>query len=158
LAGFKARAVSLSQGNSMPPPVQRILFICTNNSARSQLAEGLLRHDGGGCFEVFSAGTLPTRVNPFAAAALRQAGIDPSGQRSKSVDEFRNQEFDYVVTVCSNAQATCPFFPGGREYLHLEFDDPSAVQGTDEEKQAAFARTRDEIRVWIRRTFIEREI
>src|SRR5690348_2653956 len=92
---------------------QRVLILCTGNSARSQMAEGLLRHDAGDRFDVFSAGTRPTQVRPEAIAVMQELGIDISGHRSRSVDEFAGQDFDYVVTVCDNARASCPVFPAG---------------------------------------------
>jgi len=128
----------------MPKP--RVLILCTGNSARSQMAEGLLRHDSGDRFEVFSAGTKPTHVRPEAIAVMRELGIDISGQRSKSVDEFAGQDFDYVVTVCDNAQASCPIFPGNTKQIHWSFEDPAAAEGSPEQRLAAFRRVRDELR------------
>jgi len=103
----------------------RILFLCTGNSARSQMAEGLLRHMAGDRFEVFSAGTRPSGLNPNAVQAMAEVGIDISGHRSKHVDEFAGHQFDYVFTVCDNAKETCPFFPGGGKRLHQSFEDPA---------------------------------
>ncbi|MCA1605028.1 MAG: arsenate reductase ArsC, partial [Acidobacteria bacterium] len=103
---------------------QRVLVLCTGNSARSQMAEGLLRHEAGDRFEVFSAGVDPTQVKPEAIEAMREIGIDISGQRSKSVDQFKNQQFDYVITVCDNANQQCPMFPGKAERIHWSIDDP----------------------------------
>src|ERR1700756_689344 len=97
---------------------QRVLILCTGNSARSQMAEGLLRHDGGDRFEVYSAGVAPTRVRPEAMEDMREVGIDISAYRSKSVDEFTNQEFDYVITVCDNANENCPVFPSNTKRIH----------------------------------------
>ncbi|HTX39344.1 MAG TPA: arsenate reductase ArsC [Bryobacteraceae bacterium] len=131
------------------PDKKRVLILCTGNSARSQMAEGLLRHDAGERFEVFSAGTRPSRVRPEAIAAMREVGIDISGQRSKSVDEFAAQSFDYVLTVCDNARESCPIFPGHGVRLHRSFDDPAAVQGSDEERLAEFRRVRDELREYL---------
>jgi arsenate reductase (thioredoxin) len=125
---------------------QRVLILCTGNSARSQMAEGLLRHDAGDRFEVFSAGTKPTQVRLEAIAAMQELGIDISGHRSKSVDEFAGQNFDYVVTVCDNAKASCPVFPGNTKRIHWSFDDPAAVEGSHEQRLAAFRRVRDELR------------
>jgi arsenate reductase len=127
---------------------QRVLILCTGNSARSQMAEGLLRHDSGGRFEVFSAGTHPTRVRQEAIAVMREVGIDISSQRSKNVDEFAGQRFDYVLTVCGSARENCPFFPG--RTIHHGFDDPAAVQGSEEERLAAFRRVRDELRRYLK--------
>jgi arsenate reductase len=114
------------------------------------MAEGLLRHDGGDRFEVFSAGTKPSHVRPEAIAALRELGIDISGQRSKSVDEFRGQNFDYVLTVCDNAEESCPIFPSKTVTIHHNFEDPAAMQGSEDERFAAFRRVRDEIRDYLR--------
>jgi arsenate reductase (thioredoxin) len=125
---------------------KRVLILCTGNSARSQMAEGLLRHDGGPAFEVFSAGTKPSQVRPEAIEAMKEVGIDISSHRSKSVDEFAGQEFDYVVTVCDNAKESCPVFPGKTERIHWSFEDPAAVDGDWETRLAAFRRIRDEIR------------
>lgn len=131
---------------------KRVLILCTGNSARSQMAEGLLRKLAGARFEVESAGTQPTGVRPEALEAMREIGVDISGQRSKSVDEFAAQEFDYVITVCDNARANCPVFSGKTARVHWSFDDPAAVKGEWEERLAAFRRVRDEIgsrlRVW----------
>jgi arsenate reductase len=124
---------------------QRVLILCTGNSARSQMAEGLLRHDAGGRFDVFSAGTRPTQVRPEAITVMQELGIDISGHRSKSVDEFAGQDFDYVVTVCDNAKASCPVFPGTTT-IHWSVDDPAAVEGSEEERLAAFRHVRDELR------------
>ena len=124
----------------------RVLILCTGNSARSQMAEGLLRHDGGDRFEVASAGVSPTRVRPEAVTAMREVGIDISAHRSKSVDEFTNQEFDYVITVCDNANEQCPVFPGNTKRIHWSFEDPAAVIGSEQERLKVFRRVRDEIR------------
>jgi len=129
---------------------QRILILCTGNSARSQMAEGLLRHEAGDRFEVFSAGTKPGQVRPEAIAVMRELGIDLSGHRSKHVDEFAGQAFDYVLTVCDNAKESCPIYPGHTNRLHRSFDDPAAVQGSDPERLAVFRRVRDEIRDYLR--------
>lgn len=117
----------------------RVLILCTGNSARSQMAEGLLRHEAGDRFEVFSAGTRPTHVRSEAIEAMAEIGIDISKHRSKSVDEFVGQDLDYVITVCGNANETCPVFPGATKRLHWPFDDPA------EEDIAAFRRVRDQI-------------
>jgi arsenate reductase len=118
----------------------RVLFVCTGNSARSLLAEALLRHHGRDAFDVHSAGTEPRGVNPLTIRVLGEAGIDASAARSKSVDEFAGQSFDYVVTVCDQARQVCPVFPGGGETLHWGYDDPAAVEGTEAERLAAFRR------------------
>ncbi len=125
--------------------MRKVLILCTGNSARSQMAEGLLRRAAGDRFEVSSAGTKPTAVRPEAVAVMREIGIDISGHRSKSVEEFGGQSFDYVVTVCDNARDNCPVFPGGAVRLHWSFEDPAAIEGTDAERLAAFRRTRDQI-------------
>jgi arsenate reductase len=121
----------------------RILFLCTGNSARSQMAEGLLRHMAGDRFEVFSAGTRPAGLNPNAVKAMAEAGIDISGHRSKSVDECAGQQFDCVFTVCDNAKEACPFFPGGGKRIHHSFKDPAAAPA--ERQMDVFRRVRDEI-------------
>src|SRR5579863_1087181 len=113
------------------PPKKRILILCTGNSARSQMAEGLLRHDAGEQFEVESAGMKPGSVRPEAIAAMRELGIDISGHRSKSVKEFEGQTFDYVITVCDNAKESCPLFLGAAKRLHQSFDDPAALDGSE---------------------------
>ena len=127
-----------------------VLILCTGNSARSQMAEGLLRQEAGDRFEVFSAGTQPTGLRPEAVAAMRELGVDISGQCSKSVDEFAGRSFDYVITVCDNARETCPVFPATTERIHWSFDDPAAVSGDDETRLGAFRRVRDEIRARLR--------
>lgn len=132
------------------PDKKRVLILCTGNSARSQMAEGLLRHDAGDRFEVFSAGTKPSRVRPEAIAVMRELGIDISNQRSKSVDEFQGQPFDYVLTVCDNARESCPIFPSKTVTIHQSFEDPAALEGPDEERLALFRRMRDEMRSYLR--------
>ena len=124
---------------------KRVLILCTGNSARSQMAEGLLRNMAGDRFEVSSAGVAPSHVRSEAIEAMRETEIDISSHRSKSVDEFRDQEFDYVITVCDNAAENCPLFPGKAERIHWSFDDPAALDGKEEERLAAFRRVRDEI-------------
>lgn len=124
---------------------RRVLILCTGNSARSQMAEGLLRHLAGDRFEVFSAGSKPSHVNPFAIEAMRQRGIDISGQRSKHLSEYLDQPFDFVITVCDNAAETCPIFPGKAQRIHWSFPDPAAAQGSDAEILAAFVRVRDDL-------------
>jgi arsenate reductase len=119
----------------------RVLFVCTGNSARSQLAEAVLRRLGGSDFEVYSAGTEPKGVNPFTVQILDDAGIDWSGARSKSVDEFAGQSFDYVITVCDRARQSCPVFPGTNNTLHWGLEDPSEVGGTEAAKLGAFQKT-----------------
>lgn len=130
---------------------QRVLILCTGNSARSQMAEGLLRNDAGNRFEVESAGTKPGHVRPEAIAAMNEIGIDITTHRSKHVDEFRDQSFDYVLTVCDNANESCPIYPGQTNRIHHNFEDPAAVQGTEDQRLAAFRRIRDEIREYLRK-------
>ena len=125
---------------------KRLLVLCTGNSARSQMGEGLFRHIGGERWEVHSAGTRPSLVRPEAIAVMKELGIDLTGHRSKSVEEFTGQFFDYVVTVCDNARDNCPVFPSNATRIHWSFDDPAAVQGTEEVRLAAFRRIRDQIR------------
>ncbi len=126
---------------------QRVLILCTGNSARSQMAEGLLRAKAGDRYEVFSAGTRPVGLNPNAVAALREVGIDISGHRSKSVDEFAGHQFDYVITVCDNARESCPIFPGSAKKIHHSFEDPAAASA--EEQPQRFRKVRDEIAAWL---------
>src|SRR5262245_5657942 len=134
-----------------PTTKKRVLILCTGNSARSQMAEGILRNDCGETFEVYSAGVKASAVRPEAIQAMREVGIDISGHRSKSVDEFAGQEFDYVITVCDNAKETCPVFPGKTIRIHQSFEDPP-LQGEKsiEETLYIFRRVRDEIREWMR--------
>jgi len=141
---------------------KRILILCTGNSARSQMAEGLLRHDAGDRLEVFSAGTHPGEIRPEAIAVMRELGIDISTHRSKHVGEFAGQPFDTVLTVCDNAKEGCPIFPGQTTsqttsqttgqttMIHHSFEDPAAVQGTEEERLAAFRRVRDQLRNYLK--------
>lgn len=130
---------------------KRVLILCTGNSARSQMAEGLLRHDAGKLFDVESAGTKASSVRPEAIAAMSEAGIDISGQRSKNVEEFAGQRFDYVITVCDHARETCPVFFGAAKRLHHGFEDPPAAHvGTDEERMTIFRRVRDDLRTYLR--------
>ncbi len=124
----------------------RVLFLCTANSCRSQMAEGWLRHLGGDHFEAASAGARATRVNPHAIRVMKEAGIDISAQRSKDASEFRGQTFTYVVRVCDRANEICPIFPGAFKYLDWSLDDPALAGGTDDERLTVFRRVRDEIR------------
>ena len=128
----------------------RVLILCTGNSARSQMAEGLLRHDAGDRFDVASAGTKPSRVRPEAIAVMNELGIDISGQRSKHVDEVAGTAFDYVLTVCDQACEACPVFPAQTQRLHHDFQDPAALEGSEEERLAVFRRVRDEIRTYLK--------
>jgi arsenate reductase len=135
----------------IPTTKKRVLILCTGNSARSQMAEGILRHDGGDAFEVQSAGVRPGGVRPEAIQVMREIGIDISGHRSKSVDEFIGQEFDAVITVCDNAKEACPVFPGKTERVHRSFEDPPPPGvGSGEERLSIFRRVRDEIREWMK--------
>jgi arsenate reductase len=144
----------------------KVLFLCEHNSVRSQIAEGLLRHFYSEKYEVFSAGSTPTQVNPFAIKVMAEMGIDISKQRSKSIEEFRNEDIDLVISVCkSSPKVVCAFcsspiignrpeiidetIPRAKHYLHHPFSDPLEVEGSDEEKIAAFKRTRDDIKKWI---------
>lgn len=133
--------------------MKRVLFVCTQNSARSQMAEGLLRHMYGDVYEAHSGGTSPSRVRPQAVEVMKEIGIDISGHRAKNVAELEGMSFDYVVTLCNTARGNCPFFTGAREYIHKGFDDPAAVTGSAEESMAAFRRVRDQIRNWIESRF-----
>jgi arsenate reductase (thioredoxin) len=128
---------------------KRVLILCTGNSARSQMAEGLLRHDAGERLDVESAGTKPSMVRPEAIAVMKELGIDISGHRSKHVDEFEGQSFDYVITVCDNARESCPVFFGAAKRLHQSFDDPAALMDSEEERLRVFRRVRDELRTYL---------
>lgn len=128
----------------------RVLILCTGNSARSQMAEGLLRHDAGERFEVESAGVEPSHVRPEAISVMQEIGIDISSHRSKSVDEFMGQEFEYVITVCDNANQRCPVFPGETKRIHWSFEDPGAAQGDETARLAVFRRVRNQIRQRLR--------
>ncbi len=132
----------------------RVLFVCTGNSARSQIGEALLREIGGADFEAFSAGTRPRDVNPYTVRVLGEVGIDWSGARAKSVNEFLGRPFDYVITVCDRARQTCPVFAGEHNTLHWGLDDPAEIEGTDAAKLDAFRRTRMELATRIR-PFVE---
>ncbi len=132
---------------------KKIIFLCTQNSARSQMAEGLMRKLFGEEYEVFSAGTNPYRVNPFAIKAMEMEGIDISSHGSKSIDDYLGVEFDCIVTVCDNARENCPFMPGGEKYLHHNFTDPAAIKGSDEEILSGFEKVRKEIKDWLIESF-----
>lgn len=129
--------------------MKTILVICTGNSARSQMMEGLLNHFGNRNVQALSAGTQPSTVNPFAIQAMAEIGIDISTHRSKFIDEFKNQTFDVVLTVCDSAKETCPYFPG-KKIIHQSFEDPAALKGTDQEKLQLFRKVRDEEVEWVR--------
>lgn len=132
---------------------KKVLFICTHNSARSQMAEGYMNAQYGDRYEAFSAGTEATRVHPAAIGVMQEIGIDISGHRSKRIDEFFGKGIGTVVTVCDSAQGACPFFPWAKEVIHQSFPDPSAFTGSDEEVRAGFRRVRDELIPWIDATF-----
>jgi arsenate reductase len=133
----------------------RVLFLCTHNSARSQMAEGLLRHLGGGRFDVFSAGTTATRVRPEAVEAMRELGIDISGHVSKDLGPFVAQAFDLVITVCDDANESCPVFPNARRRWHWSIEDPSKVEAGEAERREAFRRARDELKRRIEEQVLE---
>ena len=126
--------------------MKKILFLCTGNSCRSQMGEGFMRQMAGNKFEVFSAGVEPTQLNPYAIKVMAEAGIDISFHKSKSVDEFLEQEFDYVITVCNHAKQICPVFPGQYERIHWDIEDPVHAEGSEQEKLAFFRKIRDEIK------------
>ena len=132
---------------------KRVLFLCTHNSARSQMAEGILKNLYGNKFEVFSAGTEPSRVNPFAIKAMEELGVDISHNASKNIDRFKDMNIDYVVTVCDNAKESCPTFSAARHVIHKAFRDPSQFRGKDEEILTGFREVRDEIQEWIKGEF-----
>ena len=136
----------------LAPQPMRVLFLCTHNSSRSQMAEGLLRARGGGKYEVLSAGTQPREVHPLAVKAVREIGLDISSHRAKSLEEFRDQPpMDLVITVCDEAAEACPYFPNARQQVHWGFPDPSRVTGSEEERLAAFRHIRDVIATRINR-------
>lgn len=136
------------------PSKKRVLFICTNNSARSKMAEGLLRHLYGDKYEVYSAGTNPTKVNPYAVQVMAERGIDISAHSSKSLQKFLDRKLDFIITVCDRANETCPFFFGqGGQRIHQSFFDPVAVEGSEADKLKAFRQVREKIEKWITETF-----
>ena len=132
----------------------RVLFLCTGNSCRSQMAEGFLRHFYGGKYEVYSAGTKPSVVNPYAVKVMAEKEVDISNQRSKSVDEYRGQSFDKVITVCDNAKESCPVFPRKAERIHWSFIDPAEATGAEDEKLKVFRTVRDQIHSKIDEHFV----
>ncbi len=143
---------------AVPASPIRVLILCTGNSARSQIAEGLLRHDSHGAIEVESAGVAPSSLRQEAVDVMKEIGIDISNRRSKSVDEFVGQRFDYIITVCDNAKEVCPIFPGAGRNIHHSFADPPPPHSRDDiEMLAIFRRLRDDIRHWFRRTLIAGE-
>lgn len=134
---------------------KKVLVLCTGNSARSQMAEGLLKHITQNEYEVFSAGTKPSIVRPEAIKALAEIGIDISENRSKSVDEFANEEIDYVLTVCDNASENCPYFPAKTKVIHHSFEDPAEVLGDEETRVEAFRKIREEIKEYFEKDFVK---
>lgn len=136
---------------------ERILFLCTGNSARSQMAEGLLKSLAGNQFEIFSAGIKPTKVNPLTIKVMHEIGIDISGYRAKSVSEFINRKFDYIITVCDNARQTCPVFPGKYQKISWDLEDPVSAYGTDEDNLMLFRKTRDSIKQRISNFLLQKE-
>ena len=126
--------------------MKKVLFLCTGNSARSQMAEGFLNHLSQGRWKVRSAGVFPSYVHPLAIRAMEEIGIDISGQTSKSMDEFRQEEFDFIITLCDHAARSCPIFPGQGRRIDWSFEDPAAALGTIEERLVVFRRVRDEIK------------
>jgi len=136
---------------------KRALFVCTHNSARSQMAEGFLRHLAGERFEAMSAGTEATEVRPEAVEVMREVGVDISRQESKTLERYLGEPFDYVITVCDQANEACPVFPGAGKRLHWSFPDPSAARGGEEERLAVFREVRDRIRERIERELLAAE-
>ena len=134
---------------------KKILILCTGNSARSQMAEGLLKHICQNKYEIFSAGTKPSIVRPEAIKVLREIGIDISNNRSKSVDEFVDKKMDYVLTVCNNAKEICPYFPAKTKLIHLSFADPAEIEGDEITRLSAFRRVRDEIKKYLETDFVK---
>jgi thioredoxin type arsenate reductase len=142
--------VPAEDGEATPARRIRVLFLCTHNSARSQMAEGILRKLGGNRVEAQSAGTEVTRVHPLAVLAMAERGIDISGHSSKHLEQFIGEDFDYVVTVCDNAREACPIFPGDPERIHWSIPDPSAVEGEEEARVTAFKNAADDLTTRIR--------
>ena len=132
----------------------RVLFLCTHNSARSQMAEGLLRHLAGDRFEAYSAGTEATHVRPLAVRAMTEIGVDISVQESKTLERYLGEPFEYVITVCDAANETCPVFPGAKNRLHWSFEDPAQASGTEEDRLEVFRKVRDEIRARIEKELV----
>lgn len=134
---------------------KKILFVCTHNANRSQIAEGLMRQILGNKYNVYSAGSRPSVVNPNSIKVLNESGIDTSDHSSKKFDGLMNISFDYVVTLCGSGEKKCPIFPGAKKYIHAPFDDPSIVKGSNDEIVTAYRKTRDQIKQWIEETFKE---
>lgn len=134
-------------------PKKSVLFLCTHNSVRSQMAEALLNKINGDRYTAFSAGSDPAGLDPLVTAVMSEIGIDVSKQQSKNFDVFKNSEFNFVVTVCDQARESCPFFPGAGIRIHKSFSDPAKFEGTDEDKISEYRRVRDEIKIWIEKEF-----
>lgn len=134
------RRVDVAPGHDDGVARISVLFVCTHNSARSIMAEALLREKGGDAYEAFSAGTAAAEVRPFTLQVLQEAGVSTAGLHSKSIDEFMARRFDFVITVCDDARGQCPVFPGQGERCHWSYEDPSAVEGSDEQRLAGFRR------------------
>jgi arsenate reductase len=132
---------------------KKVLFLCTHNSARSQMAEGILRSLYGDKYEAFSAGSAPGKLNPNAIEVMKEIGIDISSHYSKSIMDFFEEDFDYVITVCSGSEESCPFFPGGKKQIHKDFEDPASFSGSAQEIRKKFREIRDQINKWIEETF-----
>ncbi len=145
----------LGSKNGESGSTQKVLFLCTHNSARSQMAEGLLRHLAEDRFEVHSAGTEATHVRPQAIAVMEEIGVDISDQESKTLERYLGEPFDYVVTVCDDANEACPVFPGAKHRLHWSFEDPSQATGSEEERLKVFREVRDEIQERIEAELVE---
>jgi arsenate reductase len=135
-------------------PREKVLFICTHNSARSQMAEGIFRYFYGEKYEVYSAGSEPQGIHPLSVKVMHEIGIDISNHESKGLNEFKELKIDYVVTVCQKASKSCPFFPGASKYFNPYFEDPCGFQGKEEEQMEYFRIIRDEIKNWIEKSFI----
>jgi arsenate reductase (thioredoxin) len=133
-----------------------VLFVCTHNSARSQMAQGLMNAFYGDMYDAYSAGTYPSAVNPYAIKVMAEMDIDISKQRAKGLTEYSGVKFDYIVTVCDKAKEECAYFPGAKKYLHSSFDNPSEFSGSEKQILAGFRRVRDEIREWIKKNFVSR--
>lgn len=132
---------------------KKVLFVCTNNSVRSQMAEAILNSFYGERYEAFSAGSAPTEVNPMTTSVLKEIGMDMSNHYSKGLDLYKDDKFDYVITVCDRAKESCPYFPNGKKRLHKSFRDPSLLKGSPEDIVEGFRKLRDEIKKWIEKKF-----
>lgn len=142
-----------SKMNQSDARKEKVLFICTHNAARSQMAEGLLRTLYGDYYEAYSGGLEPSSVNPYAIKVMAEIGIDISGQHSKGIEGFYEMTIDHVVTVCDHAHQKCPFFAGGKNYIHKGFEDPAEFEENEDETLYVFRCVRDEIKDWIEKTF-----